>query len=106
MSIVDKLAFMREADEPLLLADFQTRQLLAVSDSLTKLFGSSSNKLINSKLDSIITVPSKGADLGSFFETVEKRGMAKTAFISASHETSLSLEIRTTLPKRQRPKQL
>lgn len=102
----DNFAFIREATEPLLVVEFETRQILSVSDSLTILFGTSSNKLVNTKLDSIITVPSKGADLGSFFETVEKRGMAKTAFISASHETSLSLRIRTTQPKRQRPKQL
>lgn len=102
----ENFAFMREATEPLLVVEFETRQILAVSDRLTILFGSNSSKPVNAKLDSKITIPSKVVDLGSFFETVEKSGVAKTAFISASHETTLSLEIRTTLPKRQRPKQL
>lgn len=57
MSKDNKFAFISEAAEPLLLADFQTRQVLAVSDSLTKLFGSSSNNLVNSQLDSIIGCP-------------------------------------------------
>lgn len=106
MSKQDKFAFISESLEPLLLADFKTRQVLAVSNSLTKLFGSSSNTLVNAKLDSIITILSKVVDFSSFFETVEKRGVAKTAFVSASLEASLSLQIRTTQPKRQRPKQL
>ncbi|MCH7691256.1 MAG: PAS domain S-box protein [candidate division Zixibacteria bacterium] len=73
----DKFAFISEAAEPLLLADFKTRQVLAVSDSLTRLFASSPDRLVNAKLDSIIATPSKVVDLGSFFETVEIHGMAK-----------------------------
>lgn len=86
MSKVDKFEFMREATEPLLVVDFETRKLLAVSDSLTILFGSSSNNLVNSQLDSIIAVPGKGVDLGSFFEIVEKSGLAKLDKVTLKSE--------------------
>ena len=95
MSIGDEFALISEAVESLMVADFETRRVLAVNDSLIKLFGSSSNELVNSQLDSIITIPGKGVDFNSFFETVQKRGLAKLdrVILKSQKHTCTYLEI-------------
>ena len=62
---------------------------------MTKLFNSSSSKLVNAKLDSILAVSSKGVDFDTFFKKVEKRTLAKLERVALKSDNShpLFLEI-------------
>ncbi len=95
MSKTNGFSDTEEAVEPHLIVDFRTRQVLTVSDSLTKLFDSSSSKLVNLKLDSILAVSSKGDNFDTFFKTVEKRTLAKLdrVALKADQSQPLFLEI-------------
>lgn len=95
MSKTNGFSDTEEAVEPHLIVDFRTRQVLTVSDSLTKLFNSSSSKLVNAKLDSILAVSSKGDNFDTFFKTIEKRTLAKLdrVALKADQSQPLFLEI-------------
>ena len=80
-----------EAVEPHLIVDFKTRQVLTVSDSLAELFSSSTDKLVNVKLDSILAVSSKGDNFDTFFKTVEKHALAKLDRVALNSDKSAPL---------------